>query len=656
MKKFLNKKLNIITLVLLVVAFAVIACFGIGSASAPSTYYQTGEFQTETGYSSVCYQIDYSIEGETHKNTLDSVWLNIGSIDYVTEDTEFTFKALLARNTSGTFKQIKTYNFTNSKDAPVSGKWVCVADKDAIDSYSSYEYFALCLPIAYNVKLNELAFVGSHDGEFCLLPVTAVGAGVKSSLTSSLEKSGEFDMKDTAKEEAKNLIDEPDSFDLTKISGTDYLSDLRSDLSHVEIDMIESIRNLVDGRGYYVDGSVNPLGLYLLSIGTELFGYNAFGLRIMPLIFTLASIVMTFFLGKLCFGTSLAGLLASLIYAVGGYSLAFATAGTVDAIFVFLIICAFYAFTKFFKKGISNVTPERSYVNLLLGGLAFAMAVSVKTQALYFGVALVLIFVFGMLRQFGAYKKRAQALEGDAVSLKENKALYKKKFTFSLIMGIIGFAVLPFVMFGITFLAGYMAFSAFYADTNLLSYAFKHLVAGFTAVSDNAHGSTLGWVVNYGYQSFGTDKYIFGNMIITFVNLFAVLYGLCHIILLVIENRKKGLPAQIKYGVISTYIFFMLAFLCGWLFNFIGSGATGGYYASSVFASFISIWLFTTFDKENIKPLFIVKGYKITITRIITVVVVVGALVVFGLAVPGLLGIASEKSLFAWNVLSGLGL
>lgn len=655
MKKFLKVRISIVALVFMLAAFAVIAFFGTGSTDIPSTYYQTGGYNVDTGYSTLCYQLDYTIDDEEGKNKLESVWLNIGSIDYTSNDSAIVFKALLARSKTGSFKDIKTYNFTNSKSSPVSGKWVCVADSEAIGSYSSYEYFALSLPAANSLKLNEIVFVGSNNNVRCLLSATAVGAGIKTSLTASLESSRELDLSESAKESAGLLIDEAGCFDLNKISGKEYLADSRSVFSYQEINMLESIRNLVDGRGCYIDGSANPLGMYLLSIGTELFGYNAFGLRIVPLLLTLASIVLLFFLGRLCFGTDVAGLLLSLTYAVGGYSLAFATAGTVDAIYVFFVLSAFYSFVKFFKKGISNITPERSYLSLLMGGFAFAFAVAVKTQALYFGVALVIIFVFGMLRQYGAYRKRTVSLAGNDDALCDNKKQYKMKFALSLLTGIIGFVILPELVCGVSFLAGYRAFSVYYDNYNTLSYALEHIVGGFTFTGDGVQGSVLGWIVNYGYQPFGTDKYIFGNIAVAFVNLFAILYGLCHIILLTVDKGKEGLQARTKYGVIAIYIFLTITFLCGWLFGFVGTGAEGEYYAASVFASAVSVWLFSALEKENSKPLFTVKGYAVTLTRIVTAVVIMVAVVAFAFAVPGLIGMASDKAPFAWHVLGGMG-
>lgn len=646
MKKFLKTKFDLIVLALISVVFVAIAIFGMGGIGLPNTYYQTGEFQTESGYNTLVYKLDFSNEsGEDF--VLDSVWLNVGSLDYVAETSQVNIISGLARTKANTFRQIKSYSLNNNATESVSGKWIQIVDSIAIGSYNTYEFYSLSVSVNNVLKLNELVFVGVSGSTKVCLPAESVGAGVKTSITKSLDGSNEFAMDEVAKANANRLIDEVGKFSLDNIDNGEYKND--KTLYGAEATMIESIRNVLSGRGYYID-AVNPLGIYLMSIGTSIFGYNAFGVRVMPLIFTVATIVMLYFVGKLCFGNKWSGILFALLYAIGGYALSFATYGSVNSIALFFTVCAFYGFYKFFRKGINNQTPAKSYVNLIFAGLSFAIGVAVKSQVFFIGVALAVLFAFGMIRQYKAYANRRNVGNEDSKSL---KSAYVRKMILSLVCGVCGFIVLPIVVLGVSFLAGYSAFSTLYQNTDLFGYMFAHVGNGFKTVSET---SVLGWVVGYQATMLSTGKYAFGNIIITFINLFSLLYGLCHIILVLLEKKKEGIDASMRIGVIAPYIIFATMFLIGWLMNFIGGGALGGFYPASVFLTGVTVGLVNALGKENEKPLFSVKGVSFTLTKLVVTIVVTIAIVAFILAIPGLLGVSGNVNLYSWNILRGIGL
>ncbi len=644
MNKFIKDKLHLIIVGLILVVFAVIAVFGMGGTNLPSTYYQTGGFDVESGYNALIYKIDYSSKDSSEERTLDSVWLSVGSADYSSENSSVNFISGLASSQSGSFRQIKSKNYVNDVSNPKSGEWICVASATDVESYSSRSYYALCVSVDVNVKLNELVFIGNDNGEKVILPVTAIGSGIKSSFASSLDNSDEFARDEVAVDFANVLIDESATFDLNKIVDGVYEGEF---ISGEEALILESVRNLTSGRGYYVSNSANPLGFYLISLGTAIFGHNALGLRIIPLLFSIANIVLLYFIGNLCFGNKWSGVLLSALYVLGGYSLSFATMSSVNAILLTLILLAFYAFYKFVRKGISNKTPAKSYLNLLLGGLFLAIAISVKSQAIYVGIALLGMFVFGMIRQYKAYANRKS--ESDNKS--KEKDLYVRKAIFTLICGVIAFVVLPLVVLGVSFLFGYKTFSGLYNATGLFSYVFAHFGKGLT---DNGTSSVIGWVVNFEAQTLSANKYAFGNMILTFINLFALLYGLCHVILLFTEKKSIPLSASVKFGVIMPYIILAGTFLLSYLMNFIGGGVIGDFYISSVFMSAITVGLITAFDKENVKPLFSMGKVSVTVTKLIVTIILLVMAIAFALAVPAFIGLEVNSSIYSWNVLLGI--
>ncbi len=644
MKQFIKSKFHLITVGLIAIIFTVIAVFGLGGTGLPSTYYQTGEFDSTTGYNTLIYKIDYSSDNYV----LDSVWLNVGSADFKNGNSSVSFISGLASSQSGSFRQVKSRSYINDPSSPKTGEWICIVNSSDVSGYASRTYYSLNISVTTCVKLNEIAFVGSNNGEKSVLTASAVGSGVKNSITSSIENSSEFARSDSAVAAANVLIDETASFDLNKII-TDGSYDNSAALSGTEALTVEGVRNFCSGRSYYVGKKANPLGIYMLSVGTAVFGYNALGVRIIPLVFSVANVILLYIVGSFCFGKKRAGVLFSGLYALGGYSLTYAVTSSVNAITLTFLISAFYFFYKFVRKGISNGAPVKSYLNILFGGLCYAFAVCVQSQSAYVGIAFTGIFAFGMVRQYKAYVGRKNSFEYNASA---EKTAYLRKMSFTLICGIISLSVLPILLLGVSFLTGYKTLSGYYLTTGLFDYTFAHLKQCFTG--SGTGNSIIGWVVNYEAELISDGKYAFGNMVLTFINLFAVLYGLCYVILLLTDKNKNRLDSSVKYGVIMPYIIFVGTFLVSYLMHFVGIGSTGDFYISSVFMSGVTVGLVNTFEKADTKPLFNVGGVSVTVTGLITAVVLAASIVAFGLAVPAFLGLDANASLYSWHLLRGI--
>ena len=132
------------------------------------------------------------------------------------------------------------------------------------------------------------------------------------------------------------------------------------------------------------------------------------------------------------------------------------------------------------------------------------------------------------------------------------------------------------------------------------------------------------------------------------------LYGLCHVILLVTEKKSVPLNASVKFGVIMPYIILAGTFLLSYLMNFIGGGVIGDFYISSVFISAVTVGLITTFDKENVKPLFSMGKVSVTATRLTVAIILLAMTIAFALAVPAFIGLEVNSSIYSWNVLRGI--
>lgn len=668
MKNFIKKHCDCFILCLMVLVFAVIACFGLGNTSAPSTFYQTGELEDGTNYNSLCYEIDYSDK----EYTLDSVWINFGSPDYTKDyqnntEERIEFFTSMASSRSSSFNSVDCFTddyyseevlegaIKNTVSDFKVGQWRLLC-KDV--SYKSYTYFLISTKSA--VKINEIAFVGvDSNGTKTLLSVKSFGAGEKNAYKgsgSSLDNSSEFGINLSAVEFADKLIDEQDKFDVSKITDAYvYNQESNSVFTETEAYTIESVRNLASGRSNFTDKSAMPLGQYLIAIGTAVFGYTTLGVRIMPMLFGLGVIVLAFFLGKLLFGKSLYALVLSGLTAFGGLLLSLSTLGTVDVILAFFVTLSFTLTLRFYKKGISNSHFTKDVLSLLCAGISFAIAFAIKSTAIYYLVAIAFVFVLGMIRQNKAYKFRLTRANDE----KEEQTLasdYTRKATVSGVIAFSGFILLTIILSVVFALIGYKTYCGVYQNTNVISYGISLIKDGFSVINptslDTVNSSSFwGYAVNHGAQAFGQNKYAFGSIISAFLGFFALVFCFVYFIT---EKLDKNKSADVNSkNLYLNYAFVAVAAIAGYvLTGLTANSGFAGYLLPTLFIYCVTVSAFAILDKEDKKAIFKIKSAEFTLSRIVASVLGLAILVSFALAVPAFIGISANTGLFSWNLLT----
>ncbi len=650
MRSFLKNPVKIV-FAILIVCFIALSSIGLGNLAAPSSYYQTGELEKSSYLDAVCYKLDTE-----DFSRIKYCYVSFGSASIGKSEDEtvgLKLRCATSETSNMTSVTVKSDNLKNGFESLSVSGWNLVAD---IDRSINYKYFLITCSDA--LKINEVVFVGKKaDETLAVIPLTSVGSGARAKDdTTSIEKSLEFARTTEAKAKANVLIDEQSKFHISAI-GEDgvYTSSRNERLTETEYYTVESIRNVVSGRSFYIDKTTNPLGQYVMAIGTAIFGYNTFGVRVMPLVFTVATIILLFFLGKLLFGKEIEGLLFAFLFAVGGYALSTATLGVADPIFAFFIILSFMAFIKFYKKGISKKSPAKSYLNLLLGGVSFAVAFAVKSQAVYFAAGIIALFVIGLIRQYNAYRQKRFIAEGDEISVLEVKSAYKQKLLNSLVIGGVGIIILPIVLIILTYLIANSAYGGLYGNYNVFNYAFTNLSQSFTAklVNTAETYAPVSFAINYGWLSIGGNKFVFGNIVLTFINLFSLVFGTATIIGALIESRKSGIDKETKSALIMPFVFFA-AMLISWVI--LNSAVCGTetalcYLVPSILASGITITIHNYLTVKDVKAVIKTKKIGISVTGIITAILLVAITVVFALSVPAFIGLSVPEGLYSFNVL-----
>ena len=637
MKDFVNNKLKYCVLAFIAVCFAVLSMIS-ANFFVPSTFYQTGELRTTDDrlfYNSLCFKITYDED-----ESLNSIWINFGSIDYKEEygSTLEIYTSLAQDDTTNfytttAFSKIDSGNvIKNDLETIKPNEWQVMCS-DIQSGRRTAPYFLISTK--YSFKINEIVFLGeTGSGKLKTLNASPVGAGAKNQYygtNSSLYNSFEFARDDAAKALAGKVVDETDKFNVSAVNIENLTYAQTSGMTDSEKSIYESVRNLTTGRGNYIDLTVNPLGQYLIAVGTSIFG-GTFGIRFIPTLFAVLSIILLFFIGELIFNKSVYSVALSFVFAVGNYSLFFAAIGSAQTILVFFLLLSTFFALKFIKRGISSKRPAKGYIGILLGGASFAAAFSVSTTAIFYFIPLAAMLSYGVYKQ-----RRHAAIKG------ENKtAEFKQKFLSTVILCVTGYVLLPVLCCLFPFIAAYSSLSNYLDDGKVISYTFTALAGVFK--TENAI-SPAGLIINYSAESVGLNKYAFGNIVLSALNVASLIY--CAVIIIIRSVKSKENPFTAKNGSARVFIALVLFFAFGFALSFTVRGASG-LFAASVVGGLISVYAFSLLDSEYSS----VTLGKISVVRLSYVILAAAVLTAFALAVPALIGLESNAAIYSWQVLT----
>lgn len=633
-----KKGFNLFGLLLgvLCVLFAAASVFSMGSFKAfsePYKYYQTTVWEKDY-YDSVVYKLTLNRDADNDKVLIGSVWLNIGGRNYDTDSATST--VWLSTATSETASFTESYgggskNISNSRSDV--GSWIKLA---TMDSKSDSRVYYM-LSTRSEIKYNEVAFV-DQNGKRIDAEVLYAGANPKKTgVLNDLIKSDDYAANKAA---AAATLDEQSKFDAGRIEGDRYAAEAYTGrLTEYEVDILESARNILSGEGSYTDVTSNAFGLQLISIGVAIFGGNTFGVRFMPMLFAIGTIVLTYFFGRRLFGSDAAGLIFAFLYAIGGYALSGATLGSVNAIFVFFALLAVYFMTGFYNDAAKQ--NKSAYVQLVLSGAAYALAVSVKMHALYILFGLAVIFGFAMFKQYKVYKRRAAKAEGGEVryAYERSKNLY---YMFALLM----FVLVAAVWTALTFLFSWNVFSASSGSVgSFIGRAFASLTAGIPT-SYAAHNSTniLGWLVGYQAEKLSASKFFFGNSVLSVLALFSLIYSVVYIVYAYSFKSAEIKTSAFRKEVLAPFVVLASCFFGTWLLSLIGGNAVAsGFALPSVFYYGFVVLAARLLTKQENKTIYRIGRLEAGITETVFAVIVAFALVIGLLALPKYLGVALES-------------
>lgn len=411
-----------------------------------------------------------------------------------------------------------------------------------------------------------------------------------------------------------------------------YASGGINGLSEREVKFAGAIKNLIEQNPAYVSESENALGVIINLPAVLIFGLSPFGLRITNFLFFVFTLYLIFFMAKAFFGKIGYALSAVGLYLLGGLSLSLATnAGAINA-GIFLTLASVYIAYKYLCKA-TSAKNVRVHSNLIvLSGLTFALAISVWAFAL-FALPVILAFILypsvkGIKQATSEYNEQ-EGLEKEYAREKQIKTISRV-----VVNCILGFIILPFAILLLTFGICYPVYGGFY-NTNFFISIFKNFARIFTS---QQKGLFLSWIVGLGQtklpSDFGFTTYILANRAYSILATVAFVFNAV-IYLLAKLNKIKNGDLQVALNQSKTnYLVINLTFVVTFLLNIF-------FWGTNEYSNFAICLIFLTFNllyAYKFLRIFASKAVRRTITVVgLTVVAVFFVLhlpIIFNINLP----------------------
>ena len=330
-------------ILLLVVAYAFVMLFRLGSTNTPQSYFRA----TQAGES---YLIDFGTSVE------------IAYVYYYPGIGEGTFS--LAASEDG--DQYQTVASIQLDD----GEMYTWQTRDCV---AQGRYFLLKVE-SEDVFLNELAFYDAAGN--LVQPVSAQAQGQASA-------------------DPEKLFDEPARI----TQSPSYMDEMYFD----EIYHARTAFEHLTGMAPY-ENSHPPLGKILIMLGISIFGMNPFGWRIVGALFGIAILPMFYLLAKRIFRRSNLAQCCTLLLAMDGMLLAQSRIATIDTFTVFFILGMYYFMYRYYEMNFFRSNLRHTFVPLGLCGIFFGLGFATKWIGAYAGAGLAVIFFYTLYCRYKDYR------------------------------------------------------------------------------------------------------------------------------------------------------------------------------------------------------------------------------------------------------------
>ena len=222
-----------------------------------------------------------------------------------------------------------------------------------------------------------------------------------------------------------------------------------------------------------------PLGKIIIMWGIQLFGFTPFGWRIIGTLIGVAMIPLMYVFGKRVFKTTFLAFVSAFLMMFDFMHFSQTRIGTVDGYLVFFIIIMFYYMNKYFMQKTYEIKFRYSIYPLIMCGIFFGLAASVKWIGLYAGAGIAFMF---FLKQFIELRENKKGL------IKQDK-FFRKTTLPIILLCFVFFIIIPVIIYYLTYIPVFNVTGSENSITDFIS-SQKHMFSYHSGVvTSHPYGS-----------------------------------------------------------------------------------------------------------------------------------------------------------------------
>ena len=208
-------------------------------------------------------------------------------------------------------------------------------------------------------------------------------------------------------------------------------------------DEIYHVRNAIETKDrQLLSGHVHPLlGTHMISLGTIIFGENAFGFRFMGALASVLSLLLIYLLADKIFKNKNIALLSTGLFALDFMHLTTARIATLEPFSILSIIAMYYFLMRFIELDFINTSIKKLSIRLLVAGIFMGISWATKWTGMYASVGLAIIFFYHLFINYKLCKKK-----------KLNISKYINKVLIICSLCLIFFILIPLIIYALSYM------------------------------------------------------------------------------------------------------------------------------------------------------------------------------------------------------------
>ena len=180
-----------------------------------------------------------------------------------------------------------------------------------------------------------------------------------------------------------------------------------------------------------------PLGKLLMAVGILTFGMNTIGWRIIPFMFGIAMIPIMYMFGRRMFKNRFGAFASAFLISFDSMHFVLSRIGLIDIILSTFIVLMFYFFFIYYDGDLFKKDWKGAYLPLLVSGIFFGLAVSVKWTAVFGACGVMVLFLL---------------LKREELNKAMRNSIFKPSMTYPILIILASYGVISFIIYYLSYI------------------------------------------------------------------------------------------------------------------------------------------------------------------------------------------------------------